>query len=297
MSELYEQLSRQILPLVNRPSRYIGSELGAAIKDHSQVKLSFLLAFPDTYEIGMSHLGLRILYSILNRREDIACERTFAPWVDMEEHMRRSGIPLFSLENHLPACEFDAIGFSLQYELLYTNVINMLDLAGVPARTSDRGESHPYVIGGGSSAFNPEPMADFFDAFAIGEGEKVIVDIGDCLIEAKETELSRKETLRRLASIEGVYIPSLYEAQYDEGILESTEPKEDVAPRIVERRVEEHLESDGLPRDQLVPLGPITHDRLSIEIMRGCTRGCRFQAANLCGCTRGFGARHRFNRL
>jgi len=277
MSELLERLEREVLPLVARPSRYTGGEKNVPECDPAGAALSFLLAFPDVYEIGMSHLGIRILYDILNRRPDIVAERTFAPWVDMETQMRENDVPLFSIENHRAAREFDVIGFTLQYELHYTNVLMMLDLAGVPLHSTERGEDDPLIVGGGPAALNPEPVAAFFDLIVVGDGESAVLDIADLVIGAKREGLSRTELLSRAAQLPGVYVPSLYEERFLDGRYAGTVPVAGGgAPARIERRVERSINYAGHPCVPIVPVTETTHDRLSVEIMRGCTRGCRF---------------------
>ncbi len=281
MSELRERLEREVLPLISRPSRYIGGERNVPRKDPRDVRLSVLLAFPDVYEIGMSHLGLRVLYDILNRRKEIATERTFAPWVDMESLMREKGIPLFSLESHAPAASFDLFGFTLQYELHYTNILNMLDLAGVPLRAADRAEGAPIILGGGPNAMSPEPIAPFFDMLVIGDGESPVLDVADLVLEAKELGRPRAETLQKAARIPGVYVPGLYRETRKNGEYLGTRPIDETAPDEIRRRIEPALGADSHPLRPIVPITEATHDRLSIEIMRGCTRGCRFCQAGM----------------
>ncbi len=286
MSDLRERLEREILPLVIRPSRYVGAERNVPAREHDAGALQFLLAFPDVYEIGMSHLGLRILYDILNRRDDVRCERCFAPWVDMEKLQRERGIPLFSVESFRAASEFDVIGFTLQYELHYTTILSMIDLAGIPLRAEDRGDDAPIVIAGGPNAFNPEPVAEFFDAIVIGDGESVILDMADVLIEVKRARangsvVERVNVLERLAAIPGVYVPSLYQVKDGEASERATIPVSDAAPPLVARRAEATLGGLGLPACPIVPITEAAHDRLTLEIMRGCTRGCRFCQAGM----------------
>ena len=281
MNELRKKLEREVLPLVTRPSRYVGGERNLPRKDPGQARVSFLLAFPDAYEIGMSHVGIRILYDILNRTPEFLAERTYAPWVDMEDRMRELGIPLFSLETQRPAAEFDVLGFSLQYELQYTNVLTMLDLAGLPFRAAARGDRDPLVVAGGPCVFNPEPMAEFFDAFVIGDGESAVLDLADLLLEGRERGLSRSDLLARAAGVPGLYVPSLYEARERDGRFEGVFATDERAPALIRRRLEPALGRAGFPACPLVPITEATHDRLAVEIARGCTRGCRFCQAGM----------------
>ena len=250
---------RRILPLLLKPGRYVGGELNSVGKDPSEAEVRVVLAYPDVYEIGMSNFGLRILYHVLNSRHDVVCERVFSPWVDGEEQFRKRSIPLYSLESKTPISQFDILGFSLPYELTYTNILNMLDLGAVPLHSHERGENDPLVVGGGACAFNPEPVADFFDCFCIGEGEEVILETVDMVKEWRRGGLKRAELLSRLSEIDGVYVPSLNHQD-----------------RVVRRRWLTELAEDSSPSHPVLPLIPITHDRLILEIMRGCTRGCRF---------------------
>jgi radical SAM family uncharacterized protein/radical SAM-linked protein len=263
----------KILPLVSKPSRYLGNEVNAFRKNLAEIPLKFALAFPDIYDIGMSHVGLRILYSLLNSREEIAAERVFSPGEDLESQMRKVGLPLVSLESRLPLREFDIIGFSLQYELNYTTVLNMLDLSGIPFRSEDRDKTYPLILGGGPCTFNPEPIADFFDAFIIGDGEEAIIEVTDTFLQCKMEGDTKEQLLGRLSSIEGVYVPSLFEASYNKGgTVFAVTPQE----KKIKRRILADLNMGAYPKAPLVPFTNIVHDRLSMEIARGCTRGCRF---------------------
>jgi len=281
MADLRERLEREILPLVERPSRYVGAERNVPARDVGEDALTFLLAFPDVYEIGMSHLGLRVLYDILNRRDDVRCERCFAPWTDMEALLRERGLPLFSIESHRAASEFDVIGFTLQYELHYTTILSMIELAGLPLRAVDRVDGMPLVIAGGPNAFNPEPMAEFFDAILVGDGESAVLDMADVLLAARAAGETRARVLERLAGIPGVYVPSLYRVEAGESGGARVRPVSAAAPERVVRRSETALDGLGLPACPIVPITEAAHDRLTLEIMRGCTRGCRFCQAGM----------------
>ncbi|MBW2039048.1 MAG: TIGR03960 family B12-binding radical SAM protein [Deltaproteobacteria bacterium] len=271
-----DDMLKDLLPLVSRPSRYLGREVNSCRKDLQQAKLRFALVFPDAYEIGMSHLGMQILYGLLNAQEGIVCERAFSPWSDMEELLRCRGIPLFSLESHAPLREFDVIGFSLQYELCYTNVLNVLSLAQIPLLARDRGEDMPLIIGGGPCAFNPEPLADFFDAFVLGDGEEVTLEVIDLISRWKEDGGDKDTLLRELASIDGVYIPSFFQVSYcPGGTIRRIEPLLGHY-REVRKRTVPDLNEIYYPLVPIVPFMKVIHDRLSMEITRGCTRGCRF---------------------
>lgn len=271
---------KRILPTVQKPGRYTGGEYNQIIKDWSQTSIRVALAFPDIYDLGMSNLGLAILYDILNQQPDILAERVYTPWPDMEAAMRQAGMPLYSLETKHQISDFDLLGVSLPYETLYTNALNMLDLSGIPLLTIHRSREDPLIIAGGHTTFNPEPVANFFDALVIGEGEEVILEIVRCLQEWRESGEPREALHRTLASIWGVYVPSLYHVHYQEnGTLSYVEPAANEAQFPVIKRIVPKLPPP--PTRLIVPYVDITHDRISIEIMRGCTRGCRFCQAGM----------------
>ena len=277
----HPQLDLQaILPLVRKPGQYIGGELHAVSGRISADDLSFCLIFPDLYEIGMSHQGLQILYHLLNAREHVVAHRAYAPDVDMEAALRRAGLPLFSLEARVSLGSYDVLGITLPYELCYTNILTVLDLAGLPLRAADRDDAHPLVLGGGSCAFNPEPVADFFDAIVLGDGEEVILEIADLLLGARAEGLARAAVLDRLAAVQGVYVPALFAPRYQGDRLEAIEP---LRPdhSFVRRRVLPGLGEAPHLRRPLVPVVQPVHDRLGVEIARGCTRGCRFCQAGM----------------
>ncbi|MEE1172303.1 MAG: TIGR03960 family B12-binding radical SAM protein [Ruminococcus sp.] len=266
----------RLLLKVQKPGRYVGGELNEAIKDKRKVDVRFAFCFPDTYEVGMSHLGMKILYSLFNSREDIWCERVFAPWIDMEELMREKNIPLYALESGDPVSEFDFVGFTLQYELSYTNMLNMLKMSGIPLRSSDRKELKNIVVAGGPCACNPEPVADFVDIFFIGEGEEVDLEVIDLFKECRACGADKDEFLRRAAQIEGVYVPALYEVSYnDDGTVKAYTPTGG-APAVVHKRLMKKMDESYYPDNFVVPLVEIVHDRAVQEIFRGCIRGCRF---------------------
>jgi len=271
------KIDESILLNVEKPAKYTGNEWNMVKKDPESVKVRFAFCFPDDYEIGMSHLGLKILYHIMNKREDTYCERAFAPWTDMEEKMRGRNLPLYTLETYTPLAEFDFVGFTLQYEMSYTNILNMLDLGGIPVLAKSRSEGMPFVIGGGPCACNPEPLADFFDMFLIGEGEEVINEIIDEYIAWKDAGEEREDFLKRAAKIEGVYVPSLYKVYYyEDGTIMDVIPESADVPDTVKRRIIKDLDSAGFPDDIIVPYIGTVHDRIMLELFRGCIRGCRF---------------------
>jgi len=265
-----------LLPFVTRPSRYLGNEVNSSHKDLGKVRLKFALAFPDAYEVGMSHMGLQILYSILNSRDDIACERVFAPWIDMEAILRSKGMPLVSLESGLPLRNFDVIGFSLQYELSFSNVLNMLNLSSIPLLADERDENYPIILGGGPCAFNPEPMAEFFDAILIGEGEEAILEMADIVLRWKEARKDKGTLLTELSRVPGVYIPSFYKVRYNpDNTIAEIKPLAKEGGRVRKRLIRD-LDTIDHPIRPILPFMKVIHDRLTVEIARGCKRGCRF---------------------
>ncbi len=267
---------KDILTSVSKPSRYIGQEINSVVKDLSKVKTKVALLFPDTYEIGMSHLGLKILYAILNGMEEVAAERAFVPWLDLEGVLTKRGLSIVSLESSLPLREFDILGFTLPYELCYTNILTALALSDIPLFSSERDERYPLVIGGGTAAFNPEPVADFFDAFLLGDGEEGIVDIIHAYNAWKVSRMPRESLLLELSKIEGVYVPSFYEVQYNsDGTIHAIQPGDGIAAQV-KKRIVEDLDRAPYPASPPLPYMQAIHDRLTIEIARGCTHGCRF---------------------
>ena len=272
-----------VLKSVQKPGRYIGGEYNAIIKDKENVKCRFAFCFPDTYEIGMSNLGVRILYDVLNRDTDIWCERFYAPWTDMKEKMEEYSIPLTAIESGDELSSFDLVGFSLQYELCYTTALQMLRLAGIPIWAREREESCPIIIGGGPCVYNSEPIADFFDLINVGEGEEVLLEISHLYIQMKEDgSYTRSAFLRRAAEIEGVYIPSLYDVSYnDDGTIKAYTPKEEGIPTRIRKRIIEDLDTVSYPEKLVMPYVETVHDRIVLEIYRGCIRGCRFCQAGM----------------
>ena len=276
-------LSDDILMKIEKPARYIGGEVNAVVKRKEDVDVRIAFCFPDVYEIGMSHLGMQILYDMFNRFDGVWCERVFSPWMDLDTIMREEKIPLFALESQDPVKDFDWLAFTIQYEMCYTNILQVLDLSGVPLLAKDRTEEDPIVIGGGPCTYNPEPIADFFDLFYIGEGETRYKELIALYRECKRQNTGRKEFLRRAAKVPGMYVPFFYEAAYhDDGTLQSFTPIEEGIPSVVVKEVEMHISDTYYPVKPIVPFMKIAQDRVVLEIMRGCIRGCRFcQAGQL----------------
>lgn len=270
---MHPKLER-ILPKVQKPSRYTGGEYGEIIKDKKSVEVRFALCFPDTYEIGMSNLGLRILYGVLNKMDGVWCERAFAPWGDMEDELRANSMPLYALESGDELKEFDIIGFSLGYEMSYTGVLNMLELSNIPLRSSERDGKYPLIVAGGTCAFNPEPLADFVDIFLLGEGEDLLPELASLVAAMKNAD--RELVLKAASKLEGAYVPSLYDVSYNEDGTVKAIKNKDCAPAVVKKRIVSDFENSYFPVNTIIPSTEIVHDRTVLELFRGCIRGCRF---------------------
>jgi len=275
------ELEKHLLE-VEKPARYIGNELNSIIKNKKDVDLRFAFAFPDIYEVGMSHLGMHILYGLLNSLENVWCERVFAPWIDMEKVMEENEIPLFAIESKDEISEFDIVGFTLQYELSYSNVVNMLKLGNIPIRSADRDESFPIVLAGGPCAMNPEPVYNIFDIFVIGEGEEVLPELCELYKEEKKGNYSKKEFLKKACKIEGIYVPEFYDVTYNEdGTIKERIKTYDEAPDVIKRRIIKDMDTSYFPEKMIVPFIDVVHDRVVEEVLRGCIRGCRFCQAGM----------------
>lgn len=275
-------LSDEILMKIDKPARYIGHELNSVVKDPRQVAVRFAMCFPDVYEIGMSHLGIQILYDMFNRREDVYCERVYSPWPDLHKIMKEENIPLFGLESQEPLKDFDFIGITIQYEMCYTNILQILDLSQIPLLTKDRERDMPFVIGGGPCTYNPEPLADFFDLIYIGEGETSYDELLDLYIAWKPSGKSREEFLHEAAKVPGIYVPSLYEVSYKEdGTIAAMTPKYEDIPTKIKKQVVKNMTEVVYPDKPVVPFIKVTQDRVVLEVQRGCIRGCRFCQAGM----------------
>ena len=276
-------LNDDILMKIEKPARYIGNEVNAVVKDLNNIDVRFCMCFPDVYEIGMSHLGIQILYGMLNSWDDVWCERVYSPWVDLDAIMRKENIPLFALESQDPVKDFDFLGITIQYEMCYTNILQVLDLAQIQLLAKERGDDCPIVIGGGPCTYNPEPIADFFDIFYIGEGETQYRPLIDLYKKCREEKAGREEFLRRAAKLPGMYVPRFYETTYHEdGTIASFRPTEEGIPATIRKELVTDMTDSFYPMKPVVPYIKVTQDRVVLEIQRGCIRGCRFcQAGQL----------------
>ena len=278
---MHDNAYKDLLHNVEKPSRYSGNEWNVVKKDFDKVDVSICLAFPDIYEVAMSHLGFKILYHIINSREEFVAERVNSPWTDFEKVLRDKNMPLKSLESQLDLEKFDMVGFTLQYEMSYTNILNMLDLGHIPVLSKDREEAHPIVIAGGPCAFNPEPLHNIIDAFVIGEGEEVILELMDTVKKCKKAGYNREKTLEELTKVQGIYVPKFYKDQYEDSVYIGTFPINDKIPKTITKRLIKDMSTASFPHDILVPYMEIVHDRMMLEICRGCSRGCRFCQAGM----------------
>ena len=275
-------LSDDILLSIEKPARYIGGEVNSVMKDKHEVDIRFAMCFPDVYEIGMSHLGIQSLYDMFNRFEDTWCERVYSPWLDLDKVMREENIPLFALESQDPIKDFDFLGITIQYEMCYTNILQVLDLSHIPLKSCERTEEDPIVIGGGPCTYNPEPIAEFFDLFYIGEGETVYDQLLDAYKENKRNGGSRKDYLKMASQIEGIYVPCFYDAAYNEdGTLASFTTNYENAPKTIQKQMVLDVTDTYYPEAPVVPFIKVTQDRCVLEIQRGCIRGCRFCQAGM----------------
>lgn len=276
-----EKLDR-VLKKVDKPARYIGMEQNSVKKDLSQVDVKFAFSYPDLYEVGMSHLGLHILYNLINNVENYACERVFSPWIDMEKEMRLEGLPLFTLENKEEVNNFDFLGFTLQYEMSYTNILNILDLSKIPLLSKDRNDDYPFIIGGGPNAYNPEPVAGFFDFFVIGEGEEVVLEVLKIYESRKSSTWDRNTFLKDISKLEGIYVPAFYEVEYkQDGTIKKMYPIIEGIPTVINKAMIKDVNTMFAPETMIVPFIETIHDRVVLEVFRGCTHGCRFCQAGM----------------
>lgn len=274
---MYKTKFESCLKRVQKPARYIGNEFNSIHKEHGSGMMSFAFCFPDVYEVGMSHLGMKILYHMLNERDDTVCERVFAPWDDMEQEMKKEGIPLLSLESYTPVRNFDVVGFTLQYEMSYSNVVNMLSLAGIPLRASERKTDYPFICCGGPCAYHAEPLSDIADFFILGEGEEVNNEIMDVYRQWRMSGASKEEYLEAIAKIDGIYVPSFYDVEYNaDNTIKSFTPNRACAPVQVKKRIIKDMDNTYVPEKLIVPFMETVHDRIMLELFRGCIRGCRF---------------------